>query len=206
MNMENLPSRLRQGNELHISWFLLTKTRVDEAWFQSITWAYYFWLGLFKWDKIGQNYRCVSSLESTELWGEGEEESGIDFSIKNHQKHRRRLFKQDVSNSSRAFEAVKQLSMVSIFHPGAWVRGEAAGDRLALNWCLYRGQGSLLGLEVSTWSISGHPGALLRLTTVQLTNSILHGVNEGKTDVCCPSGDTLCASACASVTINHAYT
>lgn len=41
----------------------LTKTRVDEAWFQIITWAYYLWLGLFKWDKIGQNHRCVSSLE-----------------------------------------------------------------------------------------------------------------------------------------------
>lgn len=39
----------------------LTNTQVDEAWFQTIT--YYFWLGLFKWDKIGQNHWCVSSLE-----------------------------------------------------------------------------------------------------------------------------------------------
>lgn len=62
-DMENLPSRLRQGNELHILLVSLTMSRVDEAWFQTIIWAYYFWLGLFKWDKIGQKHRCVSSLE-----------------------------------------------------------------------------------------------------------------------------------------------
>lgn len=40
----------------------LTKSQVEEARFQTITLAYYFWLGLFKWDKIGQNYQRVVSL------------------------------------------------------------------------------------------------------------------------------------------------
>lgn len=31
----------------------LTKTSVDEAWFQTITWIYYFRLDLFKWVQIG---------------------------------------------------------------------------------------------------------------------------------------------------------
>lgn len=54
----------------------LAKMQVDEAWFQPVTGVYYFWLGLFKRDKIGQNYWCVSSLESKELGGE---ERGWEF-------------------------------------------------------------------------------------------------------------------------------
>lgn len=106
-------------------------------------------------------------------------------------------------------ESVQQLSMVRvrpIFFPGVCVRGEAAGERLALYWSLWRrGQGSLLGFEFSTWSISGHTCGRLKPTTVQLTNGILHGVNEGRADVRCPSGDILCASACVSDTINFVY-
>lgn len=54
----------------------LAKMQVDEAWFQPVTGVYYFWLGLFKREKIGQNYWCVSSLESKELGGE---ERGWEF-------------------------------------------------------------------------------------------------------------------------------
>lgn len=72
---------------------------------------------------------------------------------------------------------VQQLSMVRvrpIFFPGVCVRGEAAGERLALYWSLWgRGQGSLLGFEFSTWSISGHTCGLLKPMTVELTNAIL---------------------------------
>ena len=41
----------------------LRETQVEEAWFQTVTLAHYFWPGLFKWDKIGQNYQCVFSSE-----------------------------------------------------------------------------------------------------------------------------------------------
>lgn len=50
----------------------LAKMQVDEAWFQPVTGLYYFWLGLFKRDKIGQNYWCVS-LWNRKSWEEKKE-------------------------------------------------------------------------------------------------------------------------------------
>lgn len=67
------------------------------------------------------------------------------------------------------------------------------------------------GVKTACWDSSFPPDpsldkcGLLKLVTVQLTNSILHRVNEGRADVRRPSRDTLCASACASDTINCVY-
>lgn len=94
-------------------------------------------------------------------------------------------------NSSKQYNSFIWSEWRPIFFPGVCVRGEAAGERLAFYWCLWRrGHGSLLGFEFSTWSISGHTCGLLKPMTVELTNSILHGVNEGRADVRCPSRDT----------------
>lgn len=64
------------------------------------------------------------------------------------------------------------------------------------------------GVNRACWDYSFPPDPSLdtcgplKLVTVELTNSILHRVNEGKAGVCCPKGDVQCASAIASVKID----
>lgn len=49
----------------------LTKTQVDEVWFHTITWAYYFWLGPVKWTRLVKTTTEFSPWNS-KSWEENE--------------------------------------------------------------------------------------------------------------------------------------
>lgn len=150
----------------------LAKTRVDDFWFHTTTWVCYFWhLNVTKLVKISN----ISLSVNRQNW---EEEKEIP-TVRWHKM---------VWVLLNSCTAAPGSTCTHFLLAAVQVKIKDTGDLLVLHSSLQR---SLQRIGLSTWSIPGHTCGLLKPVTLQLTNGSLYGANEGRADVCCPSGEIM---------------